>query len=330
MPIIGCRLLLSKFIIPTPTMCNFGGFRTLTTSSFYINPPGVDSNVACKWGSSSNPFGNWSPYVAGANTDKDGQTYLKLGWNPIYLQPSTPFCDTLPEFGVEIVCEGDGCNNLPCKIDPAVNGVNEITGSGSDGAGNGAFCVVTVPEGQKANVVVFERFKSGDSSSPVSSSSILSSTVDTTSFVTPTTNSVSTTSSSTTSATATTISSVQVSTTSTTSTSFSSYFSATSSTPTSSLVISATSSTSSPSSFSVSVAIPTSSSEHGRPIPTSSAYHPHMPLGLTGAGINSTASTSNSSFSRPSPLSNGNVRNSAPASVLGLVSVFAATLMMEL
>ncbi|PYH28624.1 SUN domain-containing protein [Aspergillus neoniger CBS 115656] len=185
-----------------------------TAAHFYINPPGYNTETACVWGTSANPYGNWSPYVAGANTDGDGNTYVKLGWNPIYLEPTTPFRNEVPEFGVEIECEGGGCNGLPCKIDPSVNGVNEMTGDSSVGAGGATFCVVTVPKGGKANVVVFD--KEGDSASvPVSSSSVssvvvsssASSSSTSTSSIVPTTSSTSTvisTSSSTTSNTPTT------------------------------------------------------------------------------------------------------------------------------
>ena len=83
-------------------------------SSFYINPPGVGCEEACIWGTKSDPIGNWSPYVAGANTDGNGETFIKLGWNPIYLEPATPFRDEMPTWGVEVVCEADGCNGLPC------------------------------------------------------------------------------------------------------------------------------------------------------------------------------------------------------------------------
>ncbi|KAK2768235.1 hypothetical protein FQN54_000087 [Arachnomyces sp. PD_36] len=126
-----------------------------TAAHYYINPPGVDCDTACVWGTNANPWGNWSPYVAGANADSSGMTYLKLGWNPIYLEPTTPFRQETPSFGVEIVCNGD-CVGLPCKIDPAVNGVNEMVGAATDGAGGGAFCVVTVPPGSSADIVVFD------------------------------------------------------------------------------------------------------------------------------------------------------------------------------
>ncbi|KAL4895804.1 hypothetical protein BDV59DRAFT_199791 [Aspergillus ambiguus] len=148
-----------------------------TAAHFYINPPGYDTATACVWGTSANPYGNWSPYVAGANTDSDGNTFLKIGWNPIYLEPTTPFRNEVPEFGVEIECEGGSCNGLPCKIDPAVNGVNEMVGSAEDGAGGAAFCVVTVPRGEKANIVVFE--KSGSGGDESSSSSVAPTTSST-------------------------------------------------------------------------------------------------------------------------------------------------------
>ncbi|KAH3363953.1 hypothetical protein KXW94_005993 [Aspergillus fumigatus] len=136
-----------------------------TAAHFYINPPGYDTETACVWGTSAKPIGNWSPYVAGANTDGDGNTFVKIGWNPIYLEPTTPFRNVVPDFGIEIECEGDGCNGLPCKIDPAVNAVNEMIGSTSVGAGGATFCVVTVPKGEKANVVVFEKSGGGSGSS---------------------------------------------------------------------------------------------------------------------------------------------------------------------
>lgn len=88
--------------------------------------------------------------------DKNGQTFIKLGWNPIYLEEATPFRNEMPTWGVKIECDGKGCNGLPCEIDPAQNKVNEMVGSSSNGAGGGAFCVVTVPKDVNANFVVFD------------------------------------------------------------------------------------------------------------------------------------------------------------------------------
>lgn len=127
-----------------------------TAAHYYINPPGTGCEKACVWGTNDSPIGNWSPYVAGTNVDKNGETFIKLGWNPIYLEQETPFRDEMPNWGVKIDCEGTGCNGLPCEIDPATNGVNEMVGKSSIGAGGAAFCVVTVPKGATANFVVFD------------------------------------------------------------------------------------------------------------------------------------------------------------------------------
>ncbi|GLA48300.1 hypothetical protein AnigIFM63604_003445 [Aspergillus niger] len=201
-----------------------------TAAHFYINPPGYNTETACVWGTSENPYGNWSPYVAGANTDGDGNTYVKLGWNPIYLEPTTPFRNEVPEFGVEIECEGDGCNGLPCKIDPSVNGVNEMTGDSSVGAGGASFCVVTVPKGGKANVVVFDKDGGDSTSVPVSSSSVSSVVVSSsastsstsTSSIVPTTSSTPTSVSTSTSTSTSTSSSTPTPTPSSTTTTISS------------------------------------------------------------------------------------------------------------
>ncbi|RFU78764.1 murein transglycosylase [Trichoderma arundinaceum] len=122
-----------------------------TAAHYYINPPG--SSVAdCIWGTPSNPIGNWSPYVAGANTDSNGQTFVKIGWNPIW--EDSPLKDTLPTFGVKIECPDSDCNGLPCSISPNSSGSVDSNES-AVGAGNAAFCVVTVPKGGTANIVAF-------------------------------------------------------------------------------------------------------------------------------------------------------------------------------
>lgn len=195
------KLLLSKL---PPSQVSYLRHDWILTAdiSFYINPPGVNSEIACAWGTLANPYGNWAPYVAGANTNSDGRTFVKLGWNPVYLEPATPFRNTAPNFGVEIECEGDNCEGLPCKIDPSTNGVNELTGeTTTDGAGGGSFCVVTVPKGEKAHIVVFEKDGSSDDddtssttvpipTSTVASSSTSSSTSSTASPTTEQTASV--------------------------------------------------------------------------------------------------------------------------------------------
>ena len=81
---------------------------------------------------------------------------MKLAWNPIYLEPATPFRNEMPTWGVEIVCDKPGCNGLPCAVDPARHKVNQMDGTNTYGAGGGNFCVVTVPPNVNANFVVFE------------------------------------------------------------------------------------------------------------------------------------------------------------------------------
>ncbi|KAL8748681.1 MAG: hypothetical protein Q9199_008107 [Rusavskia elegans] len=135
-----------------------------TAAHFYVNPPRVSPEEGCIWGSSEKPYGNWSPYVLGGNTVETGETFIKLGWNPIYLEPATPFRDEKPTFSIEVVCDGDGCNGLPCAIDPSQHGVNELVGSSSVGAGGAASCVVTVPKGGTARYVVAELGSKGSGS----------------------------------------------------------------------------------------------------------------------------------------------------------------------
>lgn len=132
-----------------------------TAAHYYINSPGILTSDACTWGSDSKAQGNWAPYVAGANQDDSGNTFVKLGWNPIYLDSS--FANEKPNFGVRITCDDESkCNGLQCEIDPS-QGVNSIKGSSSSGAGNGDFCVVTVEKGLLAKIEIFSAGSSGSS-----------------------------------------------------------------------------------------------------------------------------------------------------------------------
>ncbi|POS82968.1 hypothetical protein EPUL_005510 [Erysiphe pulchra] len=134
-----------------------------TAAHYYINPPGVSVEEACVWGDESKPVGNWSPYVAGANTDESGKTFVKVGWNPIFT--GSALSRTPPQFGVKITCDGGGCNGTPCSIDPAVGGVGNVqSATKATGAGGADFCVVTVPKGSKANIEVFSSGPSHDTS----------------------------------------------------------------------------------------------------------------------------------------------------------------------
>lgn len=123
-----------------------------TASHFYINPPGTGSE-GCIWGDSSKPIGNWAAYVAGANTDSNGQTFVKIGWNPVY--QASGLGSTKPSYGVKIECPGGDCNGLPCAIAPHGSGSVDSKLAAA-GAGGADFCVVTVPKGSTANIVVYD------------------------------------------------------------------------------------------------------------------------------------------------------------------------------
>lgn len=150
-----------------PTNVDGNGKKTLavpgsdywagTAAHYYINPPGVSTDDGCKWGSTDHPWGNWAPYVAGANQDDNKETFVKIGWNPVYLEDSSPFKNKKPDFGIRVTCDNeDSCSGLPCSIDPSKDGVNGIgNNKGSSGAGGGDFCVVTAKNGAKANIEIF-------------------------------------------------------------------------------------------------------------------------------------------------------------------------------
>ena len=124
-----------------------------TAAHYYVNPPGVSTVDGCIWGSTSHPWGNWSPYVAGANMDDSGNTFVKIGWNPVYFEDSSPYKNTKPTFGLSITCADGDCEGLPCSIDPEKVGLNEV--SGPDGTESN-FCVVTAKNKNKAVINVFQ------------------------------------------------------------------------------------------------------------------------------------------------------------------------------
>ncbi|ORY78236.1 hypothetical protein BCR37DRAFT_350519, partial [Protomyces lactucae-debilis] len=122
-----------------------------SAAHYYINPAGVGIE-GCIWGDVSKDVGNWAPYVAGANTVANGETFVKVGRNPIALE-TDKWTNAAPNIAVAIECPDGGCNGLPCRCDFS-DGANSCTG-GVSGAGGAQFCVVTVAPGYKANIVVY-------------------------------------------------------------------------------------------------------------------------------------------------------------------------------
>lgn len=144
-----------------PTNVDGGGSQTLavpdqsywasTAAHYYINPLGVSTDDGCVWGSSSKAIGNWAPYVAGANADSSGNTYVKIGWNPVYLDS---FSD-LPSFGIRVTCDDGDCTGLDCEIDPSKVGLNGVTSDNASKGDGASFCVVTATNKASAKIEVF-------------------------------------------------------------------------------------------------------------------------------------------------------------------------------
>ncbi|KAL1842635.1 hypothetical protein VTJ49DRAFT_4683 [Mycothermus thermophilus] len=126
-----------------------------TAAHYYVNAPGISASRGCVWGTADEPVGNWAAYVAGANTKSDGTTFVKIAWNPVYLDEPR-YQGVKPTYGLRIECPGGGCNGLPCSIDPSKGGYNKVDSPvATSGVSDASFCVVTVPKGQTANIVVF-------------------------------------------------------------------------------------------------------------------------------------------------------------------------------
>lgn len=127
-----------------------------TASHFYINPPGVSTEEGCVWGSTSNPYGNWAPYVAGFNMDDSGNTYAKIGWNPVYFEDSSPFKNTKPSYGIRLKCDDSSkCNGGTCEINPSTYGLNKMSNSQQSDSDGAAWCVVTATGNSGVSVEVF-------------------------------------------------------------------------------------------------------------------------------------------------------------------------------
>ncbi|KAL7276545.1 hypothetical protein RUND412_000468 [Rhizina undulata] len=276
-----------------------------TAAHYYINPPGISTEEACVWGTSVNPYGNWAPYVAGANQADTGDTFVKIGWNPIYIQPDVPFRDVMPDWGVRIDCEGGECNGLPCYIDPNEQGVNEVSSNNAAGAGGATFCVVTVPQGASATITVFSKSGGSSSSIEIESTDNSASSGDTT-IVSSSSSSVASSSSSTSSTpvststsqtpTSTSISQSSFSTSSASSTSSSSTSSnsSSSSSSSSSASSSSSSSASSSSSPSASSSSQSSSSSSSQSSPSSSSQSASSPWSYVSATTTSASYSQNS------------------------------------
>lgn len=145
-----------------PTNVDGSGTQTLavpgsdywdgTAAHYYINPPGVSTDDGCVWGTKDKSQGNWAPYVAGANMDDSGKTYVKIGWNPKYIDD---FSNKKPNFGIRVTCDDGDCDGLDCEIDPSKKGYNGVEGSSSGKQDGASYCIVTAKNKSKAQIEVF-------------------------------------------------------------------------------------------------------------------------------------------------------------------------------
>ena len=148
-----------------------------TSAEYYVNIPGYSTAEACVWGTNAHPIGNWAPFVTGANQASTGNTFVTVGANPIYWCQADSFEGIDPGFAVRIDCPSGNCNGMPCECNPATMGPNACTG-GTVGAGGAQFCVVTVPAGETANLVIFSTSNgSVVSTAPVTNDAVVTSNV---------------------------------------------------------------------------------------------------------------------------------------------------------
>ncbi|KAI5950489.1 hypothetical protein KGF57_004304 [Candida theae] len=146
-----------------PTNVEHGGEQVLavpgpdyyasTAAHYYINPPGVSTKKGCVWGTADKEVGNWAPYVAGMNTDSNGNTFVKIGVNPKHIDD---FKEHTPDFGLKIVCDNpEDCNGLECELNPK-NGYNKAQGPYVGVSFGAEYCIVTARNHANAKIEVFE------------------------------------------------------------------------------------------------------------------------------------------------------------------------------
>ncbi|KAJ2780032.1 hypothetical protein H4R18_003687 [Coemansia javaensis] len=111
-----------------------------TSAQYYVNMAGSGSEQ-CVWGNPGKPTGNWGPFIFGAGQGKDGNTYISVQYNPLYLEVGFKAQDA---YNVRIECDSGHCNfpaGGECKCE-----------KGKCSVDNG--CTVTLgPNGQASFVI---------------------------------------------------------------------------------------------------------------------------------------------------------------------------------
>ncbi|KAJ2863264.1 hypothetical protein GGI22_001998 [Coemansia erecta] len=134
-----------------PTVAQGGGTAPLnvvphsywlgTSAQFYVNLAG-STDAQCVWGTAAAPVGNWGPFIFGAGQGADGNTYISVQYNPLYLAAGFKAADT---YNVKIECDSGSCNfpaGGQCKCEQGTCSVD-----------NG--CTVALAGGAKASFVIY-------------------------------------------------------------------------------------------------------------------------------------------------------------------------------
>ncbi|KAJ2799561.1 hypothetical protein H4R21_003503 [Coemansia helicoidea] len=112
-----------------------------TSAQYYVNLAGSSADQ-CIWGNADKPVGNWGVFIFGAGQGKDGNTYISVQYNPLYLSAGFKAADA---YNAKIVCDAGTCNfpaGGECKCE-----------KGKCSVDNG--CTVTLAAGAKASFVIY-------------------------------------------------------------------------------------------------------------------------------------------------------------------------------
>lgn len=95
-----------------------------TSAQYYLNPPGYGPSDACKWGSPSEPLGNYAPINFGVGT-KNGITWLSIMANTPTTTASYPGTVEITgdisgscKYENGQYCSATGCNSNGCTVGP--------------------------------------------------------------------------------------------------------------------------------------------------------------------------------------------------------------------
>ncbi|PVV05028.1 hypothetical protein BB560_000457 [Smittium megazygosporum] len=113
-----------------------------TSAQFYVNLDGTNDEN-CVWGKPDVPMGNWGPYIFGAGQAADGNTYVSVRYNPLYVEAKH---DPKRAYNVRVRCVSGKCVFPPpneCKCEKGICSLR-------DG------CTVTLTDNARAQFVLYQ------------------------------------------------------------------------------------------------------------------------------------------------------------------------------